>query len=358
MGRMKALAGPLAMLALATCASGAAGVLATPQLLVTGATETGASAATLVEVKEETTDAAPSRISIYVPAGYVANLGQTAGTQIGTVTTSMQALASSPEAIEVAGTILTDTPAKHVDDACAPGVHAAVWLLHLDVRGTSFDLPVYVDRATGADAAFSSAKLVLCSANPYEQALPGTRAPLGVKLVDVQLMLSAGALTNPTVAGSYVWRTVVTPWTANGATENTAAASEAQSIVTVPSSLSLKAQVRTTWHMTNGRRTATNSVLLSGKVAENLKGIPGVKVMFYANGKTAGSAPTGASGAFSTRTGLTRKTTIRATATVPARATACVNALPATLAPAGCVGATIAGYRLGSDTVTATPRTR
>lgn len=354
MGRMKALAGLLVMFSLATSASGAVGAAATPQLLVTGATEIGASAATLVEVKEDKSDAAPLRISIYVPAGYVANLGQTAGTQIGTVTTSLQVLALSPDAIEVAGTVLTDTPSKYVGNACAPGAHAAVWLLHLVVQGTSFDVPAYVDPATGAEAAFSSAKLVLCFANPYEQAAPATRAPFGVKLVAAKVKLSAGVLTNPIVAGSYVWRTVITPWTANGATENTAGTTEAQSIVTVPSSLSLKAKVRTIRH----RRTVTNSVLLSGKVLENLKGIAGAKVTFYANGKTAGSAPTGPSGAFSRTTALSRRTTIRATATVPARATACVNALPATLAPAGCVGATIAAYKLGSEAVTATPTKR
>jgi hypothetical protein len=358
MGRMKALAGLLVMVALAAYASGAVGAGATPQLLVTGATEIGASAATLVEVKEDKSEAAPQRISIYVPAGYVANLGQTAGTQIGTVTASLQALALSPDAIDVAGTVLTEATSEYVRNECAPGTHAAVWVLHLVVQGTSFDVPAYVDPATGGEAAFSSARLVLCFANPYDEAVAGTRAPLGVKLVDAKVKLSAGLLTNPTVAGSYVWRTVVTPWTASRATENTAAATEAQSIVTVPSSLSLKAKVRTIRHRKNGRTTVTNSVLLSGKVLENLKGIADAKVTFYANGKTAGSAPTGTSGAFSSTTALIRTTTIRATATVPARETTCVNALPVNLAPAGCAGATIAGYKLGSNAVTATPGKR
>jgi len=357
MGRMKALAGLLVMFALATCASGAAGVTSTPQLLVSGATETGASAATLVEVKEERTDAAPSRISIYAPAGYVANLGQTAGTLIGTVDASVQMLGLSPEPVALSGTIHTDSPTFYVDSTCAPGKHTAVWMLRFAVLGTTLGVPVYVDATMGDEGAFSSAKIVICLRNPYEPPGPGGRAP-SVKFVGVKLILSAGMLTNPTAAGSYVWRTVITPWTANGATENTAGTIEAQSIVNVPSSLSLKAKVRTIRHRKGGRTTVTNSVLLSGKVRENLNGIPGAKVTFYANGKTAGSVPTGASGVFSRRTGLSRRTTIRATATVPTRETACVNALPPTLAPAGCVGATIAGYKLGSNTVTATPRKR
>src|SRR6266536_2044170 len=335
MGRMKALAGLLVMFALATRASGAAGVASTPQLLVSGATETGASAATLVEVKEERTDAAPSRISIYAPAGYVANLGQTAGTLIGTVDASVQMLGLSPEPVALSGTIHTDSPTFYLDSTCARGKHTAVWMLRFAVLGTTLGVPVYVDATMGDEGAFSSAKIVICLRNPYEPPGPGGRAP-SVKFVGVKLILSAGLLTNPTAAGTI----------------------EAQSIVNVPSSLSLKAKVRTIRRRKGGRTTVTNSVLLSGKVRENLNGIPGAKVTFYANGKTAGSVPTGASGVFSRRTGLSRRTTIRATATVPTRETACVNALPPTLAPAGCVGATIAGYKLGSNTVTATPRKR
>ena len=121
----------------------------TPQLVVSGATEIGASAATVIRVKEEKTDAAPFRTSIYLPSGYVANLGQSAGTQVGTVTMSVQQLALSPDAIDVAGTMLTDTPSKYAGNLCAPGKHAAVWLLHVVVQGATFDVPAYVDPTTG-----------------------------------------------------------------------------------------------------------------------------------------------------------------------------------------------------------------
>ena len=330
----------------------------TPQLVVSGATEIGASAATVIRVKEEKTDAAPFRTSIYLPSGYVANLGQSAGTQVGTVTMSVQQLALSPDAIDVAGTMLTDTPSKYAGNLCAPGKHAAVWLLHVIVQGATFDVPAYVDPTTCNEAAFSSAKVVLCLSNPYEQAAPGTRAPFGVKFVDTRMTLSAGVFTNPTVAGSFVWRAVITPWTANGAAEDAARTIEAQSIVNIPSSLSLKATVQTIRHTKHGRETVTNSVLLSGKLLEDLKGVAGARITFYANGKTAGSAPTAASGAFSRTKGLAKRMTLKAIATLPTRETGCVHPLPATAAPAGCVAATIAGYKLSSNIITATPKRR
>jgi hypothetical protein len=336
----------------------AASAFGKTQLLVTAAAELGASATTVVHIREETTDAAPSRVTIYLPSGYVANLGQTAGTRIGTVTASVQRLMLSPDAIDVPGTIVTDTPANYASSFCAPGLHAAVWLVHLDVQGTTVDVPVYVDRTTGNEAPFSSAKLVLCLANPYEQAAPRTRAPTGLSLVDTKLTLSAGMVTNPTFAGSFVWRAVVTPWTANGAAENARGTIEAQSIVNIPSSLSLKARVQTKRHTKGGRTTVANSVLLSGKLLEDLKGVAGARITFFANGKTVGSAPTATDGAFLRKTSLTRPTTLRATATVPSRETKCVSPLSVNEAPAGCSAATIAGYKIGSDTVTARPRRR
>jgi hypothetical protein len=336
----------------------ASSALAKTQLLVTAATEVGASATTVVHIRGETTDPAPARVTIYLPSGYVANLGQTAGIQVGTVTASAQRLMLSPDAVDVPGTIVTDTPANYTDGFCAPGLHAAVWLLHLNVQGTTVDVPVFVDRTTGNEAPFSSAKLVLCLANPYEQAVPGTRAPTGLRLVDTKLALSAGMVTNPTLAGSFVWRAVVTPWTANGATENAPGTIEAQSIVNIPSSLSLKAKVQTKRHTKGRRTTVANSVLLSGKLLEDLKGVAGARITFFANGKTVGSAPTATDGAFLRKTSLTRTTTLRATATVPTRETTCVSPLSVAAAPAGCSAATIAGYKIGSDIVTARPRTR
>jgi hypothetical protein len=116
--------------------------------------------------------------------------------------------------------------------------------------------------------------------------------------------------------------------------------------------------VQTKRHTKGGRTTVANSVLLSGKLLEDLKGVAGARITFFANGKTVGSAPTATDGAFLRKTSLTRPTTLRATATVPSRETNCVSPLSVTAAPAGCTAATIAGYKIGSDTVTARPRRR
>jgi hypothetical protein len=341
----------------------AGNALAKTQLLVSGATAIGASATTTVEVKGAKEDAASAQVSIYVPSGYTANLSQAATTQIGTVSARAQLLEINADAVlDVTGTILVadrNDPSLQSGATQCTGTptHAAIWLLRLVVSGQTVNVPVYVDPTSGAEATFSSAKFVLCLPQPYAKALPNY-SPFGTKIIDAKTMLSAGVLTNPTSAGTHVWRTVVTPWAVNGATPNLAGRMEAQGIVTIPSSLSLKAKVRTVRHKKRGRTTVTNSVLLSGKLLENLQGVTGAKITFFANGKTAGSTSTRAAGAFSRTTGLRKRTSFKATATVPTRETACVSPLPVTSAPGGCVTATIAGYKISSNAVLATPRTR
>ena len=347
----------------ATSLALAGNAVAKTQLLVSGATDIGASATTIVEVKGATEDAASAQVSIYVPSGYTANLSQAATTQIGTVSARAQLLEINADAVlDVTGTILV---ADRNDPSLGSGAmqctgtptHAAIWLLRLVVSGQTVNVPVYVDPTSGAEATFSSAKFVLCLPQPYAKTRP-TYSPLGTKIIDANMMLSAGVLTNPTSAGTHVWRTVVTPWAVNGGTPNLAGTMEAQGIVTIPSSLSLKGNLRTIRHKKRGRTTVANSVLLSGKLLEKFQGVSGAKVAFFANGKSAGTVTTGSTGAFAKTVGLRKKTLYKATATVPTRETSCVSPLPATAVPAGCVSATQAGYRISSNSVIVSPKTR
>ena len=339
----------------------AGNAFAKTQLVVSGATEIGASATTPVEVKGATEDAAAAQISIYVTNGYTPNLGQAPGTQIGTVAARAQLLEVNAAAVlDVTGTIVVadrSDPALQAGATQCTGTpaHAAIWLLRLSVAGQAVTVPVYVDPASGAETSFSSVKFVLCLPQPYAKARP-SYSPSGTKIIDTKLTLSAGLLTNPTSAGAYVWRTVLTPWTADGSAPNPAGAIEAQATVSIPSTFSLKAKLRTVRHMTGGRTTVTNSVLLSGKVLEDLRGVSGAKIALFAGGKSAGSATTGSNGSFSKTAGLRKRTAFSATATVPIGETACVSPLPAV--PGGCVSATLAGYKISSNSANVTPKKR
>jgi hypothetical protein len=359
----------LLILGLATSASLAFAGTAlpkTPQLLVVGAAAPGASAQTTVEVKEEKTDAAPFRITIYVPPTYVINLSQSAGTQIGTVDAMVQLLGISFDTLApatgqvVVGDRTSSTLQTSAAQCTGTPTHAAIWMLNVTLSGQTLPVPAYVDPTSRPEADFSSAKLVFCLPNPYEQAQPpSSRAAFGAKIVDAKLTLSAGVLTNPSLADYYRWRSVITPWTVNGSAPNPAGTIETQAIVANSASLTLKGKLKTVRHKKGSRTAVTNSVLLSGRLLVGTQGGGGVKVAFFVNGKSAGSATTNSTGVFSKTFGLRKKSSFRVTATVPIfEIPVCGAPLSALYAPAGCVGATTGGYKLTSNTVAFKPKTR
>lgn len=346
------------VLVLAACALVfAAGADAKTQLFVSGPAATAASGTTTLDLRGAPADTAWAEVTTYVPSGYTINLGQLPGRRIGTVVAQAQSLLGAP-IVGAAGPVLVadpnDAAVKQTATTCThTAVHAAVWVLRIVVSTQTIDVPVYVDPTTGGETGFGSAKLVSCFPQPYASSLPHY-APLGTKLSDVKTTLSAGVFTNPLFGGSLVWRTVVTPWRTDGSAPALGSAVEAQGLVGVPASLSLKAKVQTTRRANR----VTNSVLLSGTVLENLRGVADANVAFFGNDRSAGSAKTIASGTFSRKRALGQRTSFTATATVPTREFSCVAPLPVTLAPAGCVSATRAGYRLRSNSVLVTPRAR
>ena len=207
-------------------------------------------------------------------------------------TPSAQGLMLSPDAVAVPGTIVTDTPASYSRQCtCAPGLHAAVWLLHLDVQGTTLDVPVFVDPTTGRRSAVElEPKLVLCLPNPYEQAQPpGTRAPAGCEArrreADAERRHGHQSDARP---GAIVWRSRDHAVDRERrepkrAGDDRGAGDRNDPVVAV-------AQGEGANDRAAGRR-VTNSVLLSGKVLESLTGRQRARrIAFFANGKSAGSA--------------------------------------------------------------------
>jgi len=318
----------------------AAGASAKTQLFVSGPTETAASGTTALELRSAPQDAAWARVTTFVPSGYTINLGQSAGTRIGAASAHVQPAASATGVVLVADG--NDAAVQQSASQCTgTPVHTGVWTVRLTTAAQTLDIPVYVDPTTGAEAAFGGAKLVLC-------------LPRATPVDDLKTTLSAGVFTNPLFTSSNVWRALVTPWAVGGTAPDGSRTVETQGLVSVPSTLSLKAKLTTT---RRGRR-VTNSVLLSGALLETLRGVSGATISIYATDRSAGSATTTATGVFAKRLTVTQRTTFRVTATVPAGETACVDPLPSSVAPAGCVSATRAGYRLRSGSIVVTPRKR
>jgi hypothetical protein len=191
--------------------------------------------------------AGTARIEIAVPAGFTLDLGRPVGTVLGRSTVDLEsAAAADGEGSTAEGDVVVVDPARYAADprlqACAPGRHAAVWRLE------PLDLPVFVDPASGPDAALGGYDLRLCL----------DLAP-GLEFQDVELELerSVGA---PATTGIYLWRAFVTPLTPAGVGDERATW-EAHAIVPWPIELTLRAHRTAQKH----RFVATGRLLLAGQ---------------------------------------------------------------------------------------------
>jgi hypothetical protein len=314
----------------------------TPQLAVSNnpmATGNN-SGATIVRVTVPNADDALFRADIYVPTGFEAPLAQNAGAQIGTV--AARVLVREPVAgavVPLNGTVTTENPASHTTSPCAPGLHAAVWMITLQAPTGPLNVPVYVDRTSGAEANLGAYRLRVCLPSPHIPQSAGGAA-LGAKLVRAELRLNQ-VFRTPTAAGEYLFRVIATPWAAP-AIPNAAATVEARATIGIPAGVSIAASTR--------RRVLT----VTGRLTEGAAGVSRGTVVVRI-GRRAHTVRTNATGRYAVRVRFrsAARPTVRATGTAPVRTETCTGPSPA---PAGCVSHTRAFFAVTSRTLR--PRVR
>jgi hypothetical protein len=280
-------------------------------------------------------DEALFRVAIYAPQGYTASLGAAPGTQIGTV--SAQALVQEPIAgavLPLQGRIVTDNPANHTTSPCAPGLHAAVWILVLQAAGQELRIPLYVDPTSGAEATFSSLRMTACLSSPHIPFSAGG-AVFGAKLLQAVLRLQ-GVVSTPAQSGTFVWRAVATPW-APPATPNIPATVQALGRIALPANLTVSASVISL---------ASRRVRISGRLTEAGSGVRGQRVRVLVNSRARANVAVRGAGRWSVTLRLPRgRHTIRAVATVAARTSSCSSGAPL---PAPCVSQTSSFFTVTS----------
>lgn len=329
--------------ATATAALALAGnALATQKLSVSQS-----ATAVTIKVSQQSSDAQPAKITIWVPAGYQINTSATPGTKIGTTTGTVIARDVADLQLPLTGDVVVDDPAKHLTDPCSPGAHAAVWILALSVAGQNVNLPVYVTTpTTGADAALGSTKLETCLGPVDVPANTPGRSPNGAQLLDATFTVT-GVLTPP--ARSTRWVSTFTPYAARTGRPNAAGTVQALSFVG-PGSVVLNAR------LTNRAR---KIVTFSGRVQQGGAAVVGAQVQLLVQGKVRFRMRTNATGAFTLRlqnnSRRVTRTTFQARVTVGTRditSSGCTSPpIPATAAPGGCASATAGGFTATSKKV-------
>ena len=291
-------------------------------------------------------DDPPARIVFYAPTGWSASLGQAPGTQIGTVTGRVTVADFGGAEVPVTGVVRTDNPANYVANPCSPGSHGAVWLLVLTAGTTQLQpVPMYVDVASGAEAAFASLKITLCL--PPPDVPPGTpgRATNGVKLLDATITLQNVFTTG---AGNR-WTAVFTPYTPGVGQVNVPGTAESQSVTRLGARLTITAR--------RIRRGGRFFARITGRLRVGAEGIGDATVRLTANGRAAGSARTNENGGFSKTVRIKRTTRFRARATAAGteQSGGCEPLLPLpTGGTARCTVVTLGSFTAASNTARVT----
>src|SRR5262245_3907129 len=235
-------------------------------------------------------DDATAKDTIYAPLGYGVNLSQAAGTKIGDVSARLILRQGGNAEVDVEGQVIADNPALYQVNQCAPGLHAAVWKLNITDAGTPLTVPIYIDPVTaGPEATFASAKIQLCLAGPI-----GT--PAGAQLLFAFFDVN-GVFTNPSNTTDRVWHALFTPYVAGTPNPNPGGTTEGQALVPGRVSLTVKSK-----SLKKGR------VVLSGKLLVDGRPYRGAEVELYIGNKKVGSAKTNASGSYTFRKKIKKKT--------------------------------------------------
>ena len=252
----------------------------------------GGSKPVTIVVAQETADDPTARIVIYAPPGYTATLNQAVGTTIGSVVAHVQVLDLGPNSLPLTGPVKADSPANYppASNLCTPGVtHEAVWTLNAALPGQPANpIPVYVDHTSGADTAFGTAKLTVCFRDPTLAAGDPRRSPNGTKFLDAAITVN-GVFRNPTTAGNRLWRSLFTPYTPGTGVANQSGTREAQGVVPMPYSISLKRiRARRGYYRIAGRLNVAGSAPSGARLTlfTGVKGKNGVSFKAVASTKT------------------------------------------------------------------------
>lgn len=237
--RVGVLAALTALLLVSTASAAAAyapTLVVTPIQAASAAAAPGAASTAAtgvkIDVRAAADDDATARAVLYVPPGY--RLGRPApGEAIGKA--SGTALTASGATVALGGTVV-GAAADAASVACVP-TGATVWLLQLARSGTLIHIPLVVTDPPASASAFASATITACFPPPSGAETGGLR------LLSATFALGGTSVIPPQASGTYRWRAQLTPWAADAATEAARGTVEAQSIVRLPTTLTVSARL-------------------------------------------------------------------------------------------------------------------
>jgi hypothetical protein len=342
----------LGVTALALAGSSLGGL--TPQLRIA----TAGGQALSITVSRQQADDPVGRVELVVPTGFTL-ASPAVGALVGTATAKIVSRDVDPNTEQLwSGAIrsisATDPTVAYESTSCDPVDHLAAWMVRLSAGKQTFGFPIFVDAASGTSAPFGPYVLVACFRPPDLASTDPNRSARG-SVVD-SFTLTSTRFGTPTTAGSYLWRSFWTPFSAGTGELNTTAAVEAQSAAVVPAG-EVDLAATTSTARAGGIRVVLVTVF--GRVL--VGGVPtGSVVVRLRRGHTPtklvglGRVTTGGDGVYLDVVALLRTSYFQAIASIPAKdlgAAGCQASFP----DIPCLDATTGAGRVASATVTASP---
>ena len=347
------LLGAVAALALALAGSALAAL--NPKLIVVAPNAVGAGPAVSITAAVEKTDAPVAKVTIYAPLGYQLN-APAPGAKIGDVDATAAAADLGNAVLPLKGDIVAADPSDPAlagpSRSCDDVPHAAVWTMNLSAAGQTLTIPMFVDKAEGEEAKLTVFKIVVCLPPPDVPAGTPGRATFGASLLSARFDLDVFA--NPPATGEYRWRSLWTPYTPGTGKADAAATVEAQSLVRLPTQVTIKAKkVRV-----KKQGKVRTLVSITGRLSEHGKAIPVVKVSVQ-DGKTKNklyrlkAVATNKNGVYVKKLYVTRTSWFMAEVTTPLRTLGAAACTPTFGVP--CVSAFVGGSHVLSNLIRVTP---
>jgi hypothetical protein len=298
----------------------------------------GGGGETTLHVTWRVADDATQAVTLYAPSAYTLDTTPAVGAKVGTARETIVETANGGVRVRPSGAITTADPTSPPLRAAATEctlnpLHEQVWTATLSGKNP-VSLLIFVDRTTPAEAVLGSIKLQFCFRAPDVAEAQGG-APRGGKTVDLVLTVTS-TLEAPTTAGDHLWHGLFTPYTSRTKTANRAGTVEAQSVLRVPRLVTLKA------------KRIGKELRLTGQVSEGGNPLGGASVTIFKNGHRVGTVKTNEDAGFSVTLALPRRASFSVRAVVEERTTSCEGT---PVAPAGCTGATVAGFTVHSKKV-------
>lgn len=211
-----------------------------------------------------------AKLTVFVPAGYVANLSKAPGTKVGRAVAIVKAAQLGGANLPLAGDVVVANPADPTIMATSTKctgspTNQAVLVLNLTLQGQTIPFPVFANKV-GPLTTFQ-----ICVPYPDD-------APFGARVVFLDATIS-GVFTNASTSNGYEWSTLFTPYNTTTHAPNPAGTVEWRTYVGLPSKLTLT------------KVKAKRGFKLSGKLSVAGLSPKGVRLSVY-SGKKANPAPT------------------------------------------------------------------